>query len=730
MRHLLALAAGALLSLSALAQSPFRNAPPPAPVKAELIAASTAAVPGQTLELGVRLLHDPHWHSYWQVPGDSGLPTRIEWKLPAGWSAGAIEWPHPGRMPTGPLVNYGYEGELLLPSAIQVPTSAQPGTRVTLAARVEWLMCEKVCIPGEADLTLTIPVAATASPSPSAALFAKTRSLIPQALKGTSAKAEIDGTRIRLQLTLPAGKPVRSLEFFPLEEGRIEAAAPQAFKNDAGAATLSLTATPPVAKDFSQLRGVLVANGGPAKGGWTGTIEAPIVAAAVTATPTSAAVSAAASTAATAPAAKEAAELAPLAESLPIASVNSTSAPISLLAALGMAFLGGLILNLMPCVFPVLSLKLLHLAEHRRATGPLAPHGLAFTAGVMLTFLALAGALIALQAAGAALGWGFQLQTPWVVGALALLFFAIGLNLLGVFEFTLGTAAANSGAARKLDGHGVRGSFGTGVLAVIVASPCTAPFMGAALGYAITQSAPVALAVFAALGLGMSAPWLLLTLIPGWVKWLPRPGAWMETFKQAMAFPMFIACVWLVWVLAQQVDTNGVALLLLAAVALALAAWGLGRSQRGRRRFVWVAVAGLALALTSFAPLTTGALATRATTSASDGWQAWSPEAVAQASAAGKPVFVDFTAAWCVTCQVNKRVALNQAEVQQAFERAGVVLLRADWTNHDERITRALAEFGRNGVPLYLLYDRQGQSTVLPEILTPATVVTAIRQMH
>ncbi len=699
MRLLFALAAGALLSLAAHAQTPFRNAPPPSPVKAELVAASTAAVPGQPLELGVRLLHDPHWHSYWQVPGDSGLPTKIEWKLPAGWTAGEIQWPHPGRMPTGPLVNFGYEGELLLPSTIQVPASASIGSTVSIEARVEWLMCEKVCIPGEADLKLALPVAAAAQPSSSAPLFTKARSLMPQALTGASAKAAIEDRRIRLDLGLPADKPARSLEFFPLEEARIEAAAAQVLKQENGVAALYLTAAQPVAQDFARLRGVLVADGGPAKGGWTGVVEAPLAAGSV-------AIVAAPAT----------------------ASAGGTSS-ISLLAALGMAFLGGLILNLMPCVFPVLSLKLLHLAEHRRATGPLAPHGLAFTAGVMLTFLILAGALIALQATGAALGWGFQLQTPWVVGGLALLFFTIGLNLLGVFEFTLGTAAANSKAARQLDGHGVRGSFGTGVLAVVVASPCTAPFMGAALGYAITQSAPVALAVFGALGLGMSAPWLLLTLVPGWVKWLPRPGAWMEVFKQVMAFPMFLACVWLVWVLAQQVDTSGVALLLLATVALAFAAWGLGWAQRGRRHFVWVAVIGLALGMASFAPLASGALAPRSGTSTSEGWAPWSPEAVAQATAAGKPVFVDFTAAWCVTCQVNKRVALSQSEVQQAFSRAGVVLLRADWTNHDERITRALADFGRNGVPLYLLYDAKGQPTVLPEILTPAMVVTAIEQV-
>lgn len=701
MKSILALLAFAFAVCGAQAQSPFRNAsPPPDPVKAELVAASTAAVPGQPLEVGVRLRHDPHWHTYWRVPGDSGLPTRIQWQLPAGWQAGEIEWPHPGRMPTGPLVNYGYEGELLLPTRLTVPAAAAPGSTVAIKAKVEWLMCEKVCIPGEAELELPIPVASTSAPSKWAKLFAETRQLMPTPWSGAAPKASFEAQRLRLELPLPAERSARKLEFFPLEEGRIEAAAAQVLRSEDGVAALYLTAAAPVPTELKVLRGVLVADGGPAKGGWTAEIEAPL----------------AAGTVATV--------------SAPAALANSSQTnPLSLLAALGMALLGGLILNLMPCVFPVLSLKLLHLAEHRRASGPLAPHGIAFTAGVMLSFLALAGALIALQASGAALGWGFQLQTPWVVAGLALLFFAIGLNLLGVFEFTAGSGAANSRVAQKLDGHGLRGSFGTGVLAVVVASPCTAPFMGAALGYAITQPAPVALAVFAALGLGMSLPWLLLTLVPSWVKLLPRPGAWMETFKQLMAFPMFIATVWLAWVLAQQVDTNGVGLLLIAAVALAFAAWGLGGAQRGRRGHVWAAVIGLVLAMASFAPFINGSLTPAAKAAASEDWSPWSTKALAEARAAGKPVFVDFTAAWCVTCQVNKQVALNQAEVKAAFAKKGVVLLRADWTKHDEAITRALAEFGRNGVPLYLLYDAQGKPQILPEVLTPSLVVTAVEQL-
>ena len=405
---------------------------------------------------------------------------------------------------------------------------------------------------------------------------------------------------------------------------------------------------------------------------------------------------------------------------------------MSLVAALGAAFLGGLILNLMPCVFPVLSLKLIGLAQHRTHSGPMAAHGAAFAAGVVLSFVLLAALLIGLQQAGSALGWGFQLQTPWVVAALTVLFFAIGLNLLGVFEFTFGTSVANMRAADELAHKSDwRGSFGTGVLAVIVASPCTAPFMGAALGYAITQPAFVALSVFAALGVGMAAPYVLLTLFPALLAKLPRPGRWMELFKQFMAFPMFATCVWLLWVLAQQVDAGGVALALGLLVAVGFTLWALGLSQRGTRVFRWVAAGGGVLAALTFTPIATSeALAPGAARSTADaGWIDYSTEKLAQLRAEGKPVFVDFTAAWCVTCQVNKRVALRADGVKARFATDNIVLMRADWTNRDERITQALAQFGRNGVPLYVLYDRKGEPAVLPELLTEGIVLAALDKM-
>jgi thiol:disulfide interchange protein DsbD len=694
------LAVGATCSAQSL---PRFGAPDPH-VKAELIAATDAAVPGKPLQVGLRLVHDSEWHTYWQVPGDSGLPTRIDWQLPPAYAAGPIEWPYPHRLPAGPLVNFGYEGDTLLLTSIQVPADAKPGAPVTLNAKAEWLECKDVCIPGSADLSLTLPVKPQSGPSAHAGRFDEARKLVPGVMPGLSARATAEANRIRVTFDVPPGRTFDKVEFFPLEESRIEPAAAQVLNRSQGVA-LYLTAAQPVKADARSLPGVIVVNGGPAKpGGWTAVVEAPLVAGAVSA-----------------------AEITSSA-----ATVVPAAPTMSLLAALGAAFIGGLILNLMPCVFPVLSLKLIGLAQHRTHSGPMAAHGIAFAVGVVLSFVLLAGLLIALQQAGSALGWGFQLQTPWVVASLTVLFFVIGLNLLGVYEFTFGSGLGNSRAADALVGKSDwRGSFGTGVLAVIVASPCTAPFMSAALGYAITQPAAIALSVFGMLGVGMATPYLLLTLFPKLLARLPRPGRWMELFKQFMAFPMFATCVWLLWVLAQQVDAGGIALALGVLVAVAFALWSLGLAQRGASRFRWVALVGAILAAITFAPIATSepAAAGARLTSSVD-WVEYTPQKLAALNAEGKPVFVDFTAAWCVTCQVNKRVALNTDKVRAQFANSGIVRMKADWTNRDEHITRALAEFGRNGVPLYVLYDRKGQPTVLPELLTENTVLTALSKIN
>jgi thiol:disulfide interchange protein DsbD len=714
------LLAGALVPLALLSAAQAQSVKTDH-AEAELVAATDAVVPGQSLLTALRIRHDPTWHTYWQVPGDSGLPTQLAWKLPPGWSAGPIEWPVPKRMPVGPLMNFGYEGEILLPVALTPPAGLKAGDTVRLQARADWLICQDVCIPGGADLTLALPVKDSSGPSRRAAQFAATRQQIPQPVTLAQSAATLDGNRIRLAFA-PKGA-TSEVHFFPLQEARIEAAAPQVLKREGDLAALYLTAVQPVAADFKTLKGVLVVDGGPARadaGGWAGTIEVPLAAGSV------AAVSGATPSTAI--------------------SYAGGSVSVGLVGALVGALIGGLILNLMPCVFPVLSLKLLSLLQVQRAEDavrrphpPLRAHGLAFMGGVVLSFVLLAALLIALRAGGAQLGWGFQLQTPWVVAALAVLFFVIGLNLLGAFEFAFGGGVASSGLAQRLqggphDGDRLSGSFWTGVLAVIVAAPCTAPFMGAALGYAATQPAPVALAVFATLGLGMGLPYLLLTLFPALLQKLPRPGPWMERFKQTMAFPMFATAVWLLWVLAQQIDTNGVGLALAALVLVGMAGWALGLAQRGARGFRWVALgaAGLAVYAVLSATGTEATASARAAASGAAqaaGWQPWSRGAAEQAIAAGKPVFVDFTAAWCVTCQANKQLVLNRADIVKAFDAKGVQRMRADWTNRDAEITKELARFDRNGVPLYVLYDGKGQATVLPELLTERIVLDALSRV-
>jgi len=713
----------------------------PRHVAAELVSEFEALVPGESANVGLRLTHEPHWHTYWVVPGDAGLPTRLTWQLPAGVLAGPLQWPVPQLLRVGPLANYGYEGTVLLPSAVTVPATLPDGSIVRLAAHADWLVCSDVCIPESADLELQLPVrkGAHAAPGKYPGEFAAARARIPTPIVLTRASAVIDGARIRLQFAQDGA--LTRLEFFPLEPARVQAAAPQGLAVSPAGVALDLAAAQPVSPDFKVLRGVLVANGGPsfapdggtegkpavavnaakAGTGWAGVVELPLQAGVVPAY---------APGGATAGSPVSAANAATKA-GLPSVAPSGAKEWMSLALALASAFLGGLILNLMPCVFPVLSLKLLALVQHRHRGDPsLSAHGLAFTAGAVASFVLLACVLVALRAGGSQLGWGFQLQAPWVIALLTALFFGIGLNLLGAFDVSLGGALLNSQAVRNFDGHHLRGSFATGVLAVLVASPCTAPFMGAALGYAVTQPAPVALSVFAMLGFGMATPYLALTLSPALLQHLPRPGSWMQHLRQLMAFPMFVTCVWLLWVLAQQIDVDALALVLAALVALGLAAWAAGQAQRGAHAFAWVGgVAALLSALVMIAATQHGsAPAARADVRRPDthGWTEWSPKALSQALSRGRPVFVDFTAAWCVTCQANKRLVLYSDRVAAAFGAKGVTLLKADWTNRNDAIAHELARFERSGVPLYVLYDSSGRVQVLPEILTEGLVLDAL----
>ncbi len=671
-------------------------------VRAELVAhAPQGVVAGQPLWLGLKIEHQPHWHTYWKNPGDSGLPTTLAWTLPAGVSAGGIEWPTPSKLPIGPLMNYGYEGTVLLPVAVTVPSDFKADTlNVKLSA--SWLVCKDICIPEDGEFALELP--ARAATAGQAALFAAARAALPQPVPGAQATAAVqDGALVLRVAGLPAGWQGRALTFFPETEGVIHNAAQPQGAWQGGEWTVRVPLDPQRSAAPQAMPAVLTAPGQPA--GLLVQVAVTTPWPAVTAPPSPP----------TAPG--EAAATTPLEPATP---------PISLALALLFALAGGVLLNLMPCVFPVLSLKVLGFAAHGADRRALLAGGLAYTAGVVVSFVALAALLLALRAGGEQLGWGFQLQSPAVVATLAALFTLIGLNLAGVFE--LGSVLPSSLASARVR-HPVVDSALTGVLAVAVASPCTAPFMGASLGLAMTLPAWQALAVFAALGLGMALPYLAASLSPGLARLLPRPGVWMAHFKTLMAFPMFATVVWLVWVLGQQVGIDGVAAVLALLLTLAFAAWALGSpalGPRARGGFGAASLVLMAAALFWALPALRQEAAAQVP-SAGDTWQPWSAERVAQAQAAGQPVFVDFTAAWCVTCQFNKRTTLARAEVQTAFADRRVLLLRADWTRRDPAITAELTRLGRNGVPVYALYSpgRAGPR-LLSEILSVDEIRAAL----
>jgi len=687
----LALAALVLLGAGRVASAPVQaeNA------EAELIARELALAPGEAAIIGLRIKHDPHWHTYWLNPGDSGMPTTIQWKLPAGIKAGQIQWPVPKRIPLPPMMNHGFEGEIVLPVEIRVPKDWPAGQEARLAARADWLICKDVCIPGGADLTLSLPVVA-ASPAPNPkwkALFEAAFAGMPG---GKIEKASASTANGIITLKLEGVKPLPGREVFALStiEGLIESAAPQTVKQEGESTVITLAVTSNLSASEPRISGVVV---GVAERALT--FEAPMSGKIV---------------------AGKGMDEAPVKGARAVAAAGGEE--LSLALAIVFALFGGLILNLMPCVFPILSLKVLGFARGG-GTVAMRANGLAFAAGVVLSFIALAAVLLGLRATGEAVGWGFQLQSPLVVTFLALLFFALGLNLSGVFEFS--SLLPQSLASASFE-HPVVDSFFSGVLAAVVASPCTAPFMGAALGYAVTQNPWTALAVFGALGCGMAAPYILLAWFPAWLKRLPKPGPWLAKFKQLLAFPMYATVVWLAWVLSLQIGPNAIVWLGAAMVLIALGTWLLGQTTTARWRFA----AALVIALGLYAAWPTGETVAAGTSkSRSDGWAPFAAADIAALNAAGTPVFVDFTAAWCVTCQVNKKMVLETRSVREAFAAKSVKLMRADWTRRDPVITAALAEFGRNGVPVYVLYAPGKPPMLLPEILSERIVADALKNL-
>ena len=699
----------ALVAAAAVAGSALGAAVRTPHVEAELVAAKTALVPGEPLTVALRLKMEKGWHTYWQNPGDSGLPTTLAWKLPSGVEAGPIEWPAPDLQRVGPLANFGYEGEVLLLSQLKPAPALASGGAAQLTARADWLVCKEICIPEGVDLSLELPVrgGAEADPRWGSALDAA-RAALPRPLTGWQVSAQGSGAQIALRLAPPAASAADpgALHFFPYAEARIEPSGVQTLARDGDAYVLTLPVASNLTGEFPRVAGVVTAANGFGPQARAVTVDVPL-AGSVTA------------------GAKPALAAAP---ALNLVAPAPGPERLTLAAAVLFALLGGVILNLMPCVFPVLSIKVLGFATHQDTRAALRREAVAFAGGVVLAFVTLGLVLAALRAAGEQLGWGFQLQSPAVVTALAILFFVLALNLSGVFEF--GQLAPSSVAGwtsknRTLD------AFGSGVLVVVIASPCTAPFMGAALGYALSGSAAITLLVFVALGLGMALPYVLLAWFPGWRARLPRPGAWLVHFKQLLAFPLYATVIWLAWVLGSQRDNDAVLRLFAAllGVGFALWAWRILRTG-GARPWGIAGVAAVAAAATIAWPLLapeTG-VGPRAQAAAADGagWVAFTPAKVTELTGAGRAVFVDFTAAWCVTCQVNKRLVLNTDDVRAAFAGRNVALVRADWTRRDADITQALAALGRNGVPVYVLYRPGKEPLLLPEVLQRQTVLDAL----
>ena len=680
--HFLSFLALLMLSVSAVAQIHEVGTGVPGPIQAPhltaaLIAYSGTISPGGTSHVALSLTLVPGWHVYWVYAGDSGEAPSVAWSAPQGIVLGPMQYPAPSRLPLGPLMDYGYEGTAIFPFRLTASQQLSLGT-TSLKAHVQWLVCREICLPGKAFLGLNLKVAPTA---PSA-----TNPLIDAALHAeplplpSSVKVHVSATRSLLTVDVESGHRETAFEYYPLDDDSIRNAAEQKVEPTPQGAKLVTERAETSDTLPKQIKGVLKLSGGRSY-----TFDVPVGA--------------------------------------PVAQTASSGEP-GLFFAIVLAFAGGIILNLMPCVFPVLFLKALSLVNNaNESTSRQRRHGMAYTVGILFSFWVIVAALLTLRLVGKQAGWGFQLQSPGFVVAMIFLLFFMGLSLAGMFDLGLRLTSAGDSLTRK---DGYTGSFFTGVLATVVATPCTAPLMGAAIGFALSQSAIVTFTVFTALALGLAVPYLLLTLVPGWANKLPRPGRWMETLKQLTAIPLFLTTVWLIWVYgrlsggAPGDSSDHIARLLVGLVVLAIAGWTLGRWPARR----WGYLAALLIAAAGFAVPLSGSHSDQLQ------WQPFSNAALAAAQSQGKPVLVDFTAAWCLSCQVNEKAVLQDRSVEQELSRRHYVLLRADWTRYDPEITNALNKVGRSGVPTYVVFSghADGGSHVLPELLTRGIVLDAIRQ--
>jgi thiol:disulfide interchange protein DsbD len=659
-------------------------------VQASLVATSTSIQPGRPFTVALHLVHESHWHTYWLNAG-TGYATSLAWTLPDGFKAGTIQWPVPVVLhdSSGAITGNGYEGDALLPVEITPSATLKPGDTVTLRAHADWLMCSEVCVPGKADVSLTLPVSAEA-PQPSEWAAKIAAQPMPQPSTSWNISGARDGKNLRLRLLPTDGVPheLNAPHFFA-DDGFIEYDQPQTVHHADGGYEFILPIAASADAKTARLTGVL-ATENPLAGL---RIDVPLTAAA------------------------------DVAASSNLQVPSSKNPAASLAGTLVLAFFGGLILNLMPCVFPVLGIKILGFVQHAGSERrKVVTHGLVFALGVLLSFWTLAGALAALRASGQQLGWGFQLQSPGFVFALAAMMLVFALNLSGVFEFGLSATSVGGSLQTK---SGLSGTFFSGVLATIVATPCSAPFLAPALGAALALPTAQSFIVFTAIALGLSTPYLLLSLFPAAVKFLPRPGAWMETFKQFMAFPLYATVAALVWVLSGQINENSQLTALFGLTLIAMAAWFYGRwrapgAKPARARFGLIGGAVL-LVLGGWLGWPQAPAPTDIT------WEPWSAERVAQLRADNRIIYVDFTARWCATCQANKKLVFHDATVLKTFHDKKIATLRADWTNADPRITAELARFGRSAVPFDLIYlPGAPEPKALPELLTPGIVLKAL----
>lgn len=669
-----------LLALPSLAQIKEVGDGHAGPFKAdhltvELVTLAPQIPAGGDLQIGLSFTIEEHWHVYWINAGDSGEPPAIKWTLSKGITAGPLQFPAPQRLPLGPLMDFGYQDQVTFPIKLSAAPKTRPG-KVHLDARVNWLVCSSVCLPGKAHLGIDLNIVNGPTPEPPlvGALGASIKSL-PQPPPATITASAV-GDKNEILLTLHTGGREEDAEFYPFDQDIIDNAADQTVVPIADGLQIHLKRAPGSTKLPSDLHGLVKLSD----------TEVYDLHAAV------------------APGAIPASGAAKPAKDEQVSDVTFPK-------AIGLAFLGGIILNLMPCVFPVLFLKGLGLVnssgEERRRQRT---HGLVYTLGILVSFWAIVAILLILRAGGQQLGWGFQLQSPAFVAALASVTFFLALSLAGQFEIGLSLTSMGDELTRK---QGFTGSFFTGVLATVVATPCVAPLMGAAVGFALAQSGMITFLVFTALALGLAFPYLVLTMQPGWAKILPRPGVWMEILKQLTAVPLFGTAIWLAWVFGNLYQPEGVdrvASLLVCFLILAIAGWALGRWPA---RWPATIAAVILICIALYVPLRKPAAETLS-------WQPYSDQALSDAQAAGHPVFIDFTAAWCLSCQVNERVVLHSKAIEKDFADGKYVLLKADWTKYDPAITKELASIGRSGVPAYVIYPagKNVNPDVLPEVLT------------